>query len=90
MNREVTIYNVDLTVADQDYNQPIPDGTVKVLVRSRNGSEIQLWYDDSDEVYITIPAGSGGKYIEGCELFDKTLYMNSPDGSDVAEIEVWK
>jgi len=92
MNREPTIYNVTLTSADTEYSQLLPQATVKALIRSREGNDIKLAYVEGESGinYITIPAGSGGKYIENIELFEKTLYMQSPDAGGNVEIEVWK
>ena len=91
MNREPIIYNLALTDADTEYEQLIPLKTVKVLIRSRDNNEIKLAYteNESGTNYITIPAGSGGKWIEGLELNEKTLYMQSPSAGGTVEIEVW-
>lgn len=90
MYQSATIFNVSLDTADQQYDQLLPNETRKVLIRSRNGGDIKLAYADGMATYITIPAGSGGKWLEGVFLRGVTLFMKSALGSDVAEIEVWK
>jgi len=94
MNREPTIINLAMAIKDTEYSQVIPNGTTKLLIRSRNSNDIKLSYTDGESgtKFITIPAGSTGKWIEALELNGKTLYMQYADGesADVAEIEIWK
>jgi len=94
MNREPTIINLAMATKDTEYSQVIPEGTTKLQIRSRNMNDIKLAYveGESDTNFITIPAGSTGKYLENFEMNDKTLYVQFADGAvaDVLEIEVWK
>lgn len=92
MYLDPTIYNVALTTQNVEYSQAIPEDAKKILIRSRNASDIKLSYvqGESGTKFVTIPAGSGGKTIENGHWKGTILYMQSPDGSDVAEIEIWK
>lgn len=94
MYQKPIIYNLELTNLNTEYSQVLPVGTRKVLIRGRNGAAIKLAYVSGQSAtnYITIPAGSGGKWLEGIQLSDTTLYMQTADDlgtPEVAEIEVW-
>ena len=86
------IYNVDMPTANTEYSQVLPSGTKKVLIKLRSGSSLlKLSYTngESGTKYITIPVGSS-KFLEGVWLSNITLYFQSPDASQIAEIEVWQ
>jgi len=90
--KDPTIHNVTLTLADTEYSQVILDEASKVLIRSRDNHELKLAYTEGESGtnFITIPAGSGGKWLEGLQLKGKTLYIQSPSTGGVVEIEIWK
>lgn len=92
MYQRPTIVNLALTDADTEYSYAVPAETKKMLIKSRNTGDIKLAYvsGESGTTYITIPAGTSGKWIQGVNFFDLTLYMQSPVGSDVAEIEIYQ
>jgi len=92
MNREPEIFNLALTTKDTEYSQVIPDGIVKLQISSRLMGTLKIAYVEGETAtkYITIPAGSSGKYMAEFELNGKTLYIQSDTDNDVAEIEVWK
>lgn len=84
-----TPLNLTLTVADTEYSQALPVGTRKFLLKSRGtGSELKFAFTTgtSGTVYMTIPAGSGGLWIECGAAYGVTLYVQSPTAGEIAEI----
>lgn len=87
-----TIFNKTMTDAATEYSQALPTRCRKCLVKERSGASlVQLAYNsgESGTLYITIPAGSGGKYVEVAELGVRTLYFQCPDANKILEIECW-
>lgn len=88
MYQQPTIYNLAMASNGTEYSQALPDDTRKVLIRSRENSELKLAYTSEGD-YVTIPAGAA-KTIEGVYLKGITLYLKSGSDNDVAEIEIFK
>lgn len=96
------IYPVTLTTANKAYSQVLPEGTKKFRIYAMNAAEtiphsavlryaFESFGDDNwaGHEYIPIPTGNFDEN-EGLHLSGKTLYFNSPTGSAVVIIKVWK
>lgn len=84
-----SVLNLTLTLADTEYSQVIPMGTRKILLKARSsGSDLKFSFTTatSGTVYTTIPAGSGGLWIECEAAYGLTLYVQSPTAGEIAEI----
>lgn len=86
------IINKAMTVADAEVSQALPKDTRKVNVASRLGGKLQFAFvsGESDTTYVTIPAGSGGLWIEAVYLKDVTLYVQSDTALDTLELLILK
>lgn len=86
------IVNIQLTNAGQEYNYTLPDQTKAILIKTRSaGYDLQLAYiaNKSGSEYMTIPAGSPGKWIEGTWLNGLTLYFQTAQAGEIVELEIW-
>lgn len=86
-----TMYNVTMTDAATEYSQLIAQGSTKVILKLRNpGSAVQvaLVSTESGTNYITVPA-NGSLVFDDVFLSTTTLYFQSPDAAQTAEILVF-
>lgn len=87
-----TKYAVTITTADTEYSQVLPANTKKFSVHLRDMATFRLAFATGKvatptDPYETVPQG-GEKYMEGIQA-TPTLYIASPVGTKVAEIEAW-
>lgn len=87
-----TIANVSMTSAATEYSYTFPADTKKFEIRIRSGSsllQIAFISGQSGSTYITIPYGAS--YSENdAKVGGATIYFQSPDATQVAEIKTWK
>ena len=83
-----SIANVTCTLANTEYSQAIPTGCKKYLVKARGANDINLAFTSgaSGTTYVTIPAGSGGLWVDGSRVRGVTAYFQSPDAGAVVEL----
>lgn len=85
-----TVANVALTTANQEYTYTIPANTRKINVSSRLQGTLRIGFVEGctadGQTYKSIPAGSGGLWIDAMYLKEQTLYVASDTASDVLEI----
>lgn len=87
-----TIANVTMTSAATEYSYAIPAGTKRFEIKLRSGSALlQLAFTSgaSGSTYITIPYGASYAEVDA-KAGGLTLYFQSPDAAQVAEIKTWK
>ena len=89
IGRGVTLYNKTMTLADTEYSQTLPYGTVKFMVQNRGQYDTKLSFSvgESATSYITIKAGM--VYYEDIVETSKTLYYQCPTAGQVLELVVW-
>lgn len=83
------VLNLELTNANTEYDQALPAGTRKILLKSRGlGSELKFAFVETESAsnYVTVPPGSGGLWIECGAAYGVTLYVQSPTAGEIAEI----
>lgn len=93
MNVKATIANTSMTNAATEYSYVLPNFTVQFTIKLRSTSsalQLAITSGASGTTYITIPPGSGGwtETIKGTAS-GITLYFQSPDAGQVAEIISW-
>ncbi len=93
----LTIYNVVLTNADQEYSQALPAGTKKYKIYAMDSVKR---YPHGDTLKYTNVSGASGTtfipippmgydLVENVNLTGTTLYFQSPTGSAVVIIVCW-
>jgi hypothetical protein len=87
------IYNVTLTITDQEYSQAFPHGTKKFTIKERTGQTFRLAYETgrvatSTEPYVSINANQI-VWEDHVYLVDKTVYLAAPGVGRVIEIICW-
>jgi len=84
------IYNVSAPVANQEYSQALPAGTVKFLIRPRKVSKVKFSFaaGTSGTNYITIPPGNSYDDPD-LNLTGKTLYFQCNKPNQTFEILAW-
>lgn len=82
------VKNVTCTVADTEYSQAIPNGTKKFLLKARAAADLKFTFValGSATLYATIPAGSGGLWIDTAKMRGLTVYFQSPTAGTVVEM----
>ena len=91
--RTPTVYNVELTDADTEYEQALPSSTFHLRFRCRTNHDVRFAFVEGKVAaptapYLTLPAGSD--YVSGSnDLTGMTLYLASSQAGVVIEIEVW-
>lgn len=81
-----------MTTANTEYSYAVPAKASKILIKLRSfTSAFKLAYASgaSGTTYLTVPAGSS-KSIDELKGTGITLYFQSPDASQVMEVEVWQ
>ena len=89
-----TDFTVQLTNADEEYAQALPEGTKRFNVRVRSGGDVRHSFVSGRVAAPTDPYGvveSGAQYYdEGLFLNKSTLYLASSTAGTVVEIRAWK
>lgn len=88
----VDIINVSMPASGTEYSYQLPNKVEKILIKSRNlTSALQVSFNqnESGTKYMTIPVGSPGMSIDLVHLNGRTLYFQSPDAGQTAEIMIW-
>jgi hypothetical protein len=82
------VKNVTCTLADTEYSQAIPASTKKFLLKARAAADLKFSFvsGGSASLYVTIPAGSGGLWIDAAKMRGLTIYFQSPTAGTVAEM----
>lgn len=97
MYQTVSLQNVDMAAVDTEYTLTIPKNTRKINIRSRLNGAIAFATDTGflpvsgdGSLYNTIPAGSGGLWLDQMYLNTTTLYVESTKANDVLEVIIIK
>jgi len=80
--------NLTLTSANTEYSQALPVGTRKFLLKARGvGSSLKFAFatGTSGTTYVSIPAGSGGLWVDCGGAYGVTVYVQSPTAGEIAE-----
>ncbi len=82
------IKNVTCTLANTEYSQVIPTGTKKFLLKTRAASDLKFTFvaSGSGSLYATIPAGSGGLWIDTSKMRGLTVYFQTPTAGEIVEM----
>lgn len=89
--KTVQVFNVTgAAIAGDEFSQVLPDGTKKLLIRSRDKAELKFNYTsiDASSEWITLKPYAVYS-VEGVELNGHTLYMQGSVTNQTVEIEVW-
>jgi len=81
-----TIYNLNIILADTEYQQALPANTKTFILRSRNKAQLKLAYvlGGTNTTYLTIPVGSS---FEDSQFYTgQTIYVQSTKPGDIIEI----
>lgn len=92
MRAKPTVANVALTSGGTEYSYAFPDGTkgFEIKARALNALlRIAFVSGGTDTTYATINYGDIFK-MEGAKMTGVTVYLQSNQDSDVAEITSWK
>ena len=94
-----TILNVDLTAANTQYSFVLPEYCVAYTVKLRDAAKtFRLAYVTGKVAtptapYLSLAAGKehtvDGLWLQGKAEGDRTVFIASPDASQVAEVEMW-
>jgi len=89
IGKEVLIYNKTMTLANTEYSQAIPYGTVKIMVQNRGAYDTKITYTNgaSGTNYMTLKAGM--VYYDDMVDVARTLYFQCPTAAQVLEIMAW-
>ena len=89
IGRGVLLYNKVMTLADTEYSQELPEGTVKILIQNRGlyDTKISFVSSTSGTNYMTIR--SNAVYYEDMINMSRTLYFQCPSAAQTLEIIVW-
>ena len=89
IGRGVILTNRTMTLADTEYSQVLPQGTVKFLVQNRGQYDTKLSFvaTTSGTNYMTVKAGM--VYYEDMVETSRTLYFQCPTAGQVLEIIIW-
>lgn len=88
-------YNIELTNADEEYEQALPTNCKGYELKNRNNDVITRFSLTSGKVatptapYITTEAGTPYSSPPNISLTGKTIYFASPNAGDVIELIVW-
>lgn len=85
-----TIYNVTMTLADNEYSQALPANVSKFTVKCRTNYPVKLCFtvNESNVTYITIPPGQN-YWEDNLYRAATTLYFQCPVAAQVLEIVAW-
>lgn len=85
-----TIYNLPMTVAGTEYSQALSNATKKILIRSRDVSQIKFAFISGDTSLSWITIQPGAVYFEdNLSLDGAIIYLQSNKPAQVAEILEW-
>ena len=89
IGRGVILTNKTMTLADTEYSQALPQGTVKFLVQNRGQYDTKLSFASttSGTNYMTVKAGM--VYYEDMVETSRTLYFQCPQAAQVLELVIW-
>ena len=89
IGRGVQLLNKTMTLADTEYSQELPYGTVKYLVQNRGLYDTKLSFSSGQSGlnYLTIKAGQ--VYYEDIIETSRTLYFQCATVAQVLEIIIW-
>jgi hypothetical protein len=89
IGRGVVLYNKVMTLADTEYSQTLPEGTVKILIQNRGlyDTKVSFASSTSGTNYMTIR--SNAVYYEDMINMSRTLYFQCPSAAQTLEIIVW-
>ncbi|MBU1173374.1 MAG: hypothetical protein KKD44_27720 [Proteobacteria bacterium] len=80
------VSNVAMATKDTEYDYVIPNGTERITIKLRDpASVLRLYSETGGSDYITVPQSSSYT-IDGVKLSGKTLYLQSDNDTQVAEI----
>lgn len=85
------IANIDIPTAGTEYSYTLPLGTKQFLIRSRNGSKIQLSYNagESSTLYITVPKWCFYSESELLLTTSTDIFFQSNQNSEIVELLFW-
>lgn len=83
-----SIYNLALPLAATEYSQALPNNVKKFFIASRNTANLKIAFTANETAtkFLTVKAGSSGLWIEAMLLYGETLYVQSDQAGDTAEI----
>ena len=85
-----TIYNISMPLAGNEYSQLLSNGTKKILVRMRNRAKLRIAFVSGDTFTLWVTVEPGAVYFEeNLDLNGATIYLQSQEASQVAEILEW-
>jgi hypothetical protein len=86
---DVQVINKTMTLADTEYSQALPIGTVKLMVQNRGLYDTKFSFvsGTSGTNYMTIKAGQ--VYYDDLVNTSRTLYFQCPTAAQVLEIILW-
>lgn len=84
------IYNLDMPLAGTEYAQALNTSTKKILVRQRNRvtTKIAFSLGGTNVSWITLEAGAVF-FEENLDLSGATIYLQTSEANQVAEILEW-
>ena len=87
--KEVLIYNKTMTLANTEYSQALPYGTVKIMVQNRGAFDTKISFTSgaSGTNYFTLK--SSMVYYDDFVDVGRTLYFQCADAGKTLEIMVW-
>ncbi len=87
--KEVLLYNKVMTLANTEYSQALPEGTVKIMVQNRGAYDTKLSFvsGTSGSNYLTIR--SNAVYYEDLVNMSRTLYFQCATAAQTLEIIIW-
>jgi len=84
-----TLYNATCTAANTEYNQLLPAGTRKFMVKARGGI-VKLCFTSGQSGTTFIQIADGASYWEDLVLLTgRTVYFQSPTAGCIVEIIAW-
>lgn len=91
LSDDIAHFAVEMTNADTEYNQVLPDYTGHIMIRCRDGTAMRYAFvtgkvASPTEPYLTILANKDRR-IDNLNLVSKTLYVASGSAGKIAEIE---
>ena len=89
IGRGVVLYNKVMTLADTEYSQTLPEGTVKILVQNRGAYDTKLSFSSGQSGINYLTVKSGMVYFEDIINMSRTLYFQCASAAQTLEIIVW-
>lgn len=86
-----TIATVSMTSANTEYSYTFPAGTKRFMIGLRGYANMKIAFTEgeSGSTYRTIKTGSV-YYEDSAKVGGSTIYFQSPNASQTAEIQIWK